>query len=135
MLEETEGDFALNLRVWTAIFNKEGPQELFSLLSNNRHNLVTVELGYRNNLTVKSLGFKSDLHNDCTNQESILEPFVWTELTVSRSRRTISLWANRVLIQRIKVNETLAPAQLSIGGGIIEFLVKDITIGKEQPKR
>jgi hypothetical protein len=93
---------------------------------------VTVELGYRNNLTVKSVDFKSNLHNDC---ESILEPYVWTELTVSRSRHTLSLWANSVLIQRIKVNETLAPAQLSIGGGIIEFLVKDIMIGKEQPKR
>jgi hypothetical protein len=131
-LEEIEGDFALALKIWTSVFNKEGPQELFSLLASNRHNLVTVELGYRNNLTVKSVDFKSNLHNDC---ESILEPYAWTELTVSRSRRTLSLWANRVLIQRIKVNETLALAQLSIGGGIIEFLVKDITIGKEQPKR
>ena len=60
---------------------------------------------------------------------------MWTELTVSRSLRTISLLANGQIVQRIKVNETPAPTQLSIGGGIIEFLVKDITIGKESAKR
>jgi hypothetical protein len=64
-LEEIEGDFALALKIWTSVFNKEGPQELLSLFSSNRHNLVTVKLGYRNNLTVKSEDFKSDLHNDC----------------------------------------------------------------------
>jgi hypothetical protein len=66
-LEENEGDFSLTLSFWTAMFNKEGPQELFSLLSNNRHNLVTVELGYRNNLALKSVGFKSTLDTDCSN--------------------------------------------------------------------
>jgi hypothetical protein len=48
------------------MFNKEGPQELFSLLSNNLHKLVTVELGYRNNLTLKSVAFKSELDTDCS---------------------------------------------------------------------